>query len=165
MADWQPGAKGDGRSGRGLAFAKYKNLAVYCAVIAEVEIDPASGVVRVPRIWAAADAGMIVNPAGFELQIEGGAIQSASWTLREAVAYDDTRITTRSWNDYSILRMPDIPAVDVKLIDRPDERSLGVGEGAQGPTAAAIGNAFARATGRRIRDLPLTPDRVKAALA
>ena len=165
MADWKPGAKGDGRSGRGIAFAKYKNLAVYCAVIAEVEVDPASGAVRIPKIWVAADAGMIVNPSGFELQIEGGAIQSASWTLREAVAYDDTRILTRSWSDYSILRMPDIPAVDVKLIDRPDERPLGVGEGAQGPTAAAIGNAFARATGRRIRDLPLTPDRVKAALA
>jgi len=165
MADWKPGARGDGRRGRGIAFAKYKNLAVYCAVVADVDVDPATGIVRVPRIWAAADAGMIVNPSGFELQIEGGAIQSASWTLRESIAYDDTRILTRSWNDYPILRMPDVPAVEVRLIDRPDERALGVGEGAQGPTAAAIGNALAHATGKRLRDLPLTPARVKSALA
>jgi len=163
-AAWKAGEKSDGRRGRGLGFARYKNLAVYCAVIAEVEVDAATGIVRVTKVFAAADAGMIVNPSGVELQIEGGALQSASWTLREAVAYDDTRIVTQSWRDYPILRMPDIPPVDVVLIDRPEEKPLGVGEGAQGPTAAAIANAFAHATGRRIRDLPLTPERVKAAL-
>jgi CO/xanthine dehydrogenase Mo-binding subunit len=164
-AAWKPGERSDGRRGRGLGFARYKNLAVYCAVIADVDVDPATGIVRVTKLFAAADAGMIVNPSGVELQIEGGALQSASWTLREAVTYDDTRILTQSWRDYPILRAPDIPAVDVQLIDRPDEKPLGVGEGAQGPTAAAIANAVAQATGRRIRDLPLTPERVKAALA
>ncbi len=164
-ANWKASAKGDGRHGRGVAFAKYKNLAVYCAVVADVEVDRASGVVRVQKIWAAADAGMIVNPSGVELQIEGGCIQSSSWTLREAVAFDATRILTRSWAEYPILRFADVPVVDVQLIDRPDEPSLGVGEGAQGPAAAAIGNAFAAATGKRIRDLPFTPERVKAALA
>ncbi len=165
MAGWTPRAKGDGRRGRGIGFAKYKNLAVYCAVIAEVDVDAGSGNVRVPRVWAAADAGMIVNPDGFANQIEGGCIQSASWTLREAVRWDATRIVTRSWSDYPILRIDEVPAVDVKLIDRPDERPLGVGEGSQGPTAAAIANAVANATGKRVRDLPLTPERVRAAIA
>jgi CO/xanthine dehydrogenase Mo-binding subunit len=163
-AGWKPGAKGDGHRGRGIAFAKYKNLAVWCAVVADIEVDPATGIVRVPRLWAVADAGMIVNPDGFANQIEGGCIQSTSWTLREAVPYDATRILARSWADYPILRMNEVPAVAVQLLDRPDERPLGVGEGSQGPTAAAIANAFAHATGKRLRDLPYTPERVKAAL-
>jgi CO/xanthine dehydrogenase Mo-binding subunit len=161
---WKPGAKGDGRRGRGIGFAKYKNLAVWCAVVADVEVDPASGIVRVPRVWAAADAGTIVNPDGLANQIEGGCIQSTSWTLRESIAYDSTRILTRSWSDYPILRVPEVPAVEVKLIDRPEERPLGVGEGSTGPTVAAIANGFANATGKRLRDLPFAPDRVKAAL-
>ena len=162
MAAWKSGEKGDGRLGRGVGFAKYKNLAVWCAVIAEIQVDAATGAVRVPKIWAAADAGMIVNPDGFANQIEGGCIQSTSWTLRESVAYDTTRILTRSWSDYPILRIDEVPAVEVKLIDRPDERPLGVGEGAQGPTVAAIMNAFANATGKRVRDLPLSAERVIA---
>jgi nicotinate dehydrogenase subunit B len=162
-AGWKKNAKGDGRRGRGIGFAKYKNLAVWCAVIAEVDVDPTSGIVRVPKLWAVADAGMIVNPDGFANQIEGGCIQATSWTLREAVPYDATRILARSWNDYPILRMTEVPAVDVKLIDRPDERPLGVGEGAAGPTVAAIANALANATGKRLRDLPLTAERVKTA--
>jgi CO/xanthine dehydrogenase Mo-binding subunit len=164
MAAWQPGEKGNGGRGRGVAFAKYKNLAVWCAVIAEVVVDPATGALRVPRIWAAADAGMIVNPDGLANQIEGGCIQSTSWTLREAVAFDNTRILTRSWRDYLILRIDEVPAVEVKLLDRPDERPLGVGEGSQGPTAAAIANAFANATGKRLRDLPFTAERVMAVM-
>ena len=153
------------RRGRGIGFAKYKNLAVYCAVVADVEVDTTSGNVRVTRAVGAAEAGLIINPDGFRNQIEGGIIQSASWTLREAVNYDATRMLTRSWTDYPILRFGDIPAVEVVLINRPEERSLGVGEGSQGPTAAAIANAVNHATGKRIRDLPLTPARVKAALA
>jgi CO/xanthine dehydrogenase Mo-binding subunit len=164
-AGWKAKTKGDGRRGRGIGFAKYKNLAVWCAVIADVEVDPGTGAVRVSKLWAAADAGMIVNPDGFANQIEGGCIQATSWTLREAVPWDATRILARSWSDYPILRMTEVPAVDVSLIDRPDERPLGVGEGASGPTAAAIANAFANATGKRVRDLPFTAERVKAALA
>jgi nicotinate dehydrogenase subunit B len=164
-AVWIPNAKGDGRKGRGIGFAKYKNLAVYCAVIADISVDPGSGIVRVERAVAAADAGLIINPNGFRNQIEGGIIQSSSWTLREAIRFDRTRMLTRSWAEYPILRFPDVPTVDVTLINRPDERPLGVGEGAQGPAAAAIANAFYNATGRRIRDVPLTPDRVKTALA
>ena len=143
----------------------YKNLAVYCAVVVDLEVDPATGVVRVLKAVSAADAGQIVNPDGFRNQIEGGIIQSTSWTLREAVNFDSTRMLTRAWSDYPILRFGEIPAVDVTLINRPEERSLGVGEGSQGPTVAAIANAFFAATGKRIRDLPLNPARVKAALA
>jgi len=163
-AGWRAGARaGEGR-GRGIGFAKYKNLAAYVAVIADVELDRASGEVKVARAWAAADAGLIVSPDGLRNQIEGGVIQSTSWTLRESIEFDETRILTGSWEDYRILRMPQVPSVDVTLLDRPSEKSVGAGESSTGPTAAAIANAVANATGRRIRDLPLTAGRVKAAL-
>ena len=163
-AGWRPGARGGDGRGRGIGFAKYKNLATYVAVVAEVEVDRESGEVKVPRAWAAADAGLVVNPDGLSNQIEGGVIQSTSWTLREAVEFDGTRILTGDWANYQILRMPEVPTVQVTLIDRPGEKSVGAGEAAQGPAVAAIANAVANATGRRIRDLPLTAGRVKAAL-
>jgi len=128
-----------------------------------VEVDRATGAIHVPRAFAAADAGLIVNPDGLINQIEGGVIQSTSWTLREAISYDGTQVLTQSWADYPILHMTEVPSVDVSLIDRPEERSVGAGESAQGPTVAAIANAVANATGRRIRDLPFTAERVKAA--
>jgi CO/xanthine dehydrogenase Mo-binding subunit len=163
-ANWKKGEAGDGRRGRGIGFAKYKTLSVYVAVIAEVEVDPASGVIKVPRAFAVADAGQIINPDGLANQIEGGIIQSTSWTLHEQVRFDRDRITSRDWQGYPILTMQEAPHVEVELINRPTEKSLGAGEGAQGPAVAAIVNAFANATGKRIRELPLTPDRVKAAL-
>lgn len=167
---WRPGALGDGGKGstlrgRGIGFARYKNHACYCAVVAEVEVDRTSGSVRVTRAWSAVDAGLAVNPDGIVNQIEGGVIQSTSWTLKEALKYDRSGVQTRSWSDYPILRFSEVPAVDVEVIQRRAEGSLGVGEGAQGPTAAAIANAFAAATGRRLRDIPFTPERVKAVLA
>ena len=167
MAQWPGGgaAAGDVLKGRGIGFAKYKNLAVYCAVIVDVAVDTRSGEIRVERAWSAADAGLVINPDGLRNQIEGGIVQSTSWTLHEAMANDASGKLTRNWNDYPILRFPQVPQVQVELINRPDERPLGVGEGAQGPTAAAIANAVANATGRRLRDLPLTPERVKQALA
>jgi CO/xanthine dehydrogenase Mo-binding subunit len=119
----------------------------------------------VTKVVAAVDAGLIVNPDGIVAQIEGGIIQSASWTLKEHVGFDRQRITTRSWADYPILTFPEIPAVEVHLLNRPDERSLGTGEGSQGPTVAAIANAIFHATGKRMRDLPYTPQTVKVALA
>jgi nicotinate dehydrogenase subunit B len=164
-AGWNPGEKGDGQRGRGIAFAKYKNLSVYVAVIAEVEVDRGTGTVRVPRAFAVADAGQIINPNGLANQIEGGVIQSTSWTLHESVKFDRDGIRSRDWLGYPILTMPEVPQVTVDLIDRPDQKSLGSGEGAQGPAAAAIANAFANATGKRMREIPFTPDRVKALLA
>jgi len=163
-AGWQRDRKGDGTRGRGIAFAKYKNLASYVAVVADVVVDRRTGKVRVERVVAAVDAGLVINPDGVVNQIEGGIIQSTSWTLKEAVRFDSRQITTRTWADYPILTFSEVPAVDVVLLDRPTERSLGTGEGSQGPTVAAIANAIANATGARLRDLPFTPQRVKTAL-
>jgi CO/xanthine dehydrogenase Mo-binding subunit len=164
-AQWKDGEKGDGTRGRGIGFAKYKNLACYVAVVTEVEVDRSSGAVRVPRTWAAVDSGLIINPDGLINQMEGGIIQSVSWTLKEEVRFDRDGIKTRDWASYPILTMPEVPQVEIELINRPNERPLGSGEGSQGPAVAAVVNAFANATGKRIRDLPLHPERVKAVLA
>ena len=117
-----------------------------------------------PRASAAVDAGQIINPDGLANQIEGGIIQSTSWTLKEHVSFERTRIASRGWQSYPILTFPEVPSVEVTLIDRPSEKPLGAGEASQGPMAAAIANAFAHASGVRIRELPFTPERVKAAL-
>ena len=118
-----------------------------------------------PRAYAAADAGLIINPDGLTNQIEGGIVQSTSWTLHEEVRFDRKGILSQSWDSYPILTMQEAPKTSTVLINRPDEHSLGSGEASQGPTVAAIANAFTAATSRRIRELPLHPERVKAALA
>jgi nicotinate dehydrogenase subunit B len=162
---WNGGVKASKGVGRGFAFAKYKNLAAYTAVAVELEVQHETGQIRLLRCVAADDSGEIVNPDGVRNQIEGGIVQSASWTLREAVGFDETRVTSRDWSTYPILRFADLPErIEVHLIDRPGQPFLGTGESAQGPTAAAIANACANATGLRIRELPLTAQRVKAAL-
>ena len=163
-AGWKPGEKGDGARGRGIAFAKYKNLAAYVAVVAEIEIDRNTGRIRVLKAFAAADAGQNINPDGLANQIDGGLVQSASWTLHEAVRFDRNGITSRDWSGYPILTMPEVPETFITLLDRNQEKPLGAGEASQGPMAAAIANAFANATGRRLRDLPFTPERVLATL-
>ena len=163
-AHWKPGEKGDGTRGRGIGFARYKTTATYNAVIVEVEVERGSGMINVPRAWASVDAGQIINPDGLLNQIEGGIVQSTSWTLREQVRFDKNGILSRDWETYPILTFPQVPKIETVLIDRPNERSLGAGEASQGPTAAAIANAFAAATGKRIRDLPYSPDGVKSAL-
>jgi CO/xanthine dehydrogenase Mo-binding subunit len=164
-AGWRANARGDGTAGRGIAYSRYRNGACYCAVVAEVSVNRKSGAVRVTRAVSAVDVGQIVNPDGVVSQIEGGVIQAASWTLKEAVSFDRTRVTTRSWDDYPILRFDEVPQTEVVLLNQPGAPYLGVGEGAQGPAAAAIANAIAHATGKRLRDLPFTPNRVKAAVA
>jgi CO/xanthine dehydrogenase Mo-binding subunit len=168
-AGWRKGASekpaGDKKRGRGIGFAKYKNSASYVAVVADVEVDSKTGEVKVSKLFAAAEAGLIISPDGFRNQIEGGLIQTASWTLLEQVTFDRTRMLTRGWADYPIYRFPDVPAVEVTLINRPDAPSLGAGEGAQGPAVAAIANAVADALGKRVRDLPFTPEKVKQAIA
>lgn len=152
--------------GRGFAFAKYKNLAAYCAVAVEIEVLRDSGQVRVLRANLAVDCGDAVNPDGIRNQIQGGFVQSTSWTLYEEVTWDSAGITSRDWGRYPILRFDGVPqSVDVEIIDRPGQPFLGVGEASQGPTAAALANALADATKLRLRDLPLSPRRVKAALA
>ena len=150
---------------RGVSFSRYKNIGCYVAAIVDIEIDRASGKVAVPRIVLVGDTGLIVNPDGIINQLEGGAIQSTSWTLREEVRYDNRQILTKSWADYPVLTYAEVPRVKTTLINRPNDPSLGVGEGSQGPVVAAIANAFARSSGKRLRDLPLAPARVKALLA
>ena len=164
-AGWKPNHKGDGTHGRGFAFARYKNLAIYVAVVVDVVVDRRTGKVQVAKAVSAVDAGLIINPDGLINQIEGGIIQSTSWTLKEQLNYDRQRVLTRTWADYPILTFPEVPVVEVVLLNRPEEKSLGAGEGSQGPTVAAIANAIANATGKRLRDLPFTRDKVKAALA
>jgi nicotinate dehydrogenase subunit B len=162
---WTSAAKLPNGRGRGLAFAKYKNLAAYTAVAVELEVQRETGQIRLLRFAAADDSGEIVNPDGIRNQIEGGIVQSASWTLQEAVTFDDTRITSRDWSTYPILRFIDLPErIEVHLINRPREPYLGTGESAQGPTAAAIANALANATGVRLRELPFTRRNIKAAI-
>jgi nicotinate dehydrogenase subunit B len=152
--------------GRGFAFARYKNQGAYAAIAMDVEVDRESGDVRIGRVVAAVDSGMAVNPDGIRNQMEGGILQSISWTLYEAVTWDATRITSRDWGRYPILRFPRVPqSVEVHVIDRPGLPFLGTGEAAQGPTAAALANAVADALGVRIRDIPLDRARVKATVA
>jgi nicotinate dehydrogenase subunit B len=162
-AGWQPNLPGRTGRGRGIGFAKYKNLSAYVAVVVDVEVDRRSGAVRVTKVTAAIDAGQVVNPNGLINQTEGGIIQATSWTLKERVGFDRNGIISRDWQSYPILTFPEVPVVNVTVLDRPTEKSLGAGESAQGPTAAAIANAVAHATGARLRDLPLAPERVKAA--
>jgi nicotinate dehydrogenase subunit B len=160
-AHWKPGMKGDGARGMGLGFARYKNTGNYVAVVAEVAIEQA---VRVVRAVAAVDCGRVVNPDGVINQAEGGIVQATSWTLKEQVRFDRTRITSRTWDDYPVITFSEAPQIETVLIDRPNEPSLGVGEGMVGPTAAAIGNAVANAMGIHVRNLPLTRERIIAAL-
>jgi nicotinate dehydrogenase subunit B len=145
----------------GLGYARYKAKGAYCAVVAEVE---AVSDIRVRRLTLAVDVGRVVNPDGVRSQIEGGAVQSTSWTLKEQVTFDRTRITSVDWETYPILRFSETPQVEVLLLDRPELPSVGAGEASQGPTAGAIANALAAAVGVRVRDLPLTPEKVVAAL-
>jgi len=114
----------------------------------------------VKNLWIAVDVGLAVNPGGVANQIEGGAIQAASWTLREAVEFDRTRITSGAWERYPILKFSEVPGVQVQVLQQPDEPSMGAGEAPMGPTAAAIGNAVFDALGARVRDLPITPERI-----
>jgi CO/xanthine dehydrogenase Mo-binding subunit len=151
----------DTTPGRGVGYARYKNTGAYCAVVAEVE---AVTTVRVTRLTIAVDVGQVVNPDGVRNQIEGGALQSVSWTTKEQVRFDRHDVTSRTWTDYPILTFSEAPPVQVELIDRPECPSSGAGEAAGGPTAAAIGNAVRAALGVSVRALPLTPSNIIAAM-
>jgi nicotinate dehydrogenase subunit B len=131
----------------------------------DLQVEHETGRIRLMRAVAAVDSGEAVSPDGIKNQIEGGIVQSASWTLNEAVDFDDVRIKSRDWSTYPIMRFADLfESVEVHVIDRPQQPFLGTGEASQGPTAAAIANAIASATGQRIRELPFTRARVKTAI-
>ena len=152
--------QGDG-AGFGLGFARYKGVAGYCAAVARVE---AGTDVRVSHVWLAVNVGRVINPDGVINQVEGGAVQSASWALRERVSFDRTRVTSVNWDTYPILRFTEVPQVEVVIVAAPDEPERGAGEVAQGPVAGAIGNAVADAVGVRVRDLPLTREQITRAI-
>jgi len=147
--------------GQGLAWARYKNSGAWCAVLARVQVTHE---VRVLELDLAVDVGMVVDLDGVINQIEGGAIQSVSWTLKEQVTFDRASVTSNGWESYPVLRFSEVPQVNVHVIDRPDEPPLGAGEAAQGPVAAALANAVFNALGVRIRSLPLSPDNILRAI-
>jgi nicotinate dehydrogenase subunit B len=153
------GARDEG-FGRGLGYARYKNTSAYCAVVVDLVMEEE---VRLQKIWIAADLGLVVHPDGAKNQIEGGAVQAASWTLREAADASAEGIRSDDWESYPIFSFGDVPPVQVSLLDRPDLPSLGAGECSAGPTAAAIANAIHDALGVRMRMMPFTADALMAA--
>jgi nicotinate dehydrogenase subunit B len=162
---WKKGQKSPQERGFGFAFARYKNLAAYCAIASEVEVNRETGRARLVRAVAAVDSGQVVNPDGLTNQIEGAIVQSASWTLYERVTFDESRITSIDWQTYPILRFDAVPEkIEVHIINRPGKPFLGSGETGQGPAAASLANAIANATGKRLRNLPLTRKRIKDAI-
>jgi len=158
-AQWKP--KKRAGIGHGVGFARYKNTGAYCAAIAEIE---GTDDIRIRRLTLAVDVGEAINPDGVINQIEGGAIQATSWVLKERVRFDRTRITSTSWTDYPILTFSEVPAVDVEIIQQPEIEPVGAGEAAHGPVTAAIANAVFDCLGVRVRDLPITRDRIIAAM-
>lgn len=149
---------GDAALGRGMALARYKNTGAYCALVVQIEVTDR---IVLDRVWVAVDAGEVIHPDGVVNQIEGGVIQAASWTLKEAVAWGAASGPARCWDDYPILALGEAPRqITVRLMEQPQRPPLGVGECAAGPTAAAIANALFDAVGLRARELPLSPDRL-----
>lgn len=149
--------------GHGMAFARYKNAKCYAAVFVDLTVNTETSEINLVHAVIAADAGQIIDPDGLSNQLEGGFIQSASWTLKEQVTFDQSGVTSRDWETYPILTFPEIPTVDIVLLDRPQEPSLGSGEATQGPTPAAIANAVFDATGLRLRNVPFTPGNLVSA--
>jgi CO/xanthine dehydrogenase Mo-binding subunit len=166
-ANWEshPSPRKDGHpvaEGRGVAFARYENDQAIVACIAEVQVERASGIVRVKRIVVAHDCGLIINPDGVKNQIEGNVIQSLSRALKEEVKFNEMRMTSTDWDTYPILTFSETPEIEIVLIDRPDQPAVGAGEPSTVTTAAAVANAVFDATGIRLRRIPFTPDRVRA---
>ena len=160
----QANTAGDIAKGRGISYVRYNNATTYVAAVAEVEVNRKTGDVRVTRVCVGHDCGQIINPDGLANQIEGGVIQTVSRTLMEQVQWDAKKVTSVDWVTYPILRFPDVPRVEVDMINTPGEVSWGAGEPTPTAIPAAIGNAIFDATGARLRSLPFTPDKVQAAL-
>jgi nicotinate dehydrogenase subunit B len=158
-------AQGSLMIGRGVAYMRYKQAENYVAVAMEVAIDPASGRIAVRRVVCGHDCGLIVNPDGLRNQVEGCIVQALSRALHEEVKFDRSHVTGVNWTSYPILRFAEVPAIDVILLNRPDEPLLGAGEAATAPVAAALANAVFDATGARLRTVPFTRERVKAEIA
>ena len=166
MIGWQPRpSPGPGGLGRGIAYLHYKNNETYVATAMEAEVDRGSGVIRVRRVVCAHDCGLIINPDALRQQIEGCILQTLSRALHEEVGFDRARVTSVDWKSYPILTFPEVPEISIELIDRPHEPPLGAGEAATTTVASALANAVFDASGLRLRTVPFTPARVKAASA
>jgi nicotinate dehydrogenase subunit B len=161
MAGWPAKQSRQDNRAKGIGFARYKNRAAYAAVVVELEVEES---VRLLHAWCAADVGLAVNPDAVINQLEGGMIQSASWVLKEQVRFDNHMAGPVDWESYPVLRFSEVPEIAIELLDADTDVPLGVGEATAGPTAAAIGNAVSHALGARIRDLPLTRERIMATL-
>jgi CO/xanthine dehydrogenase Mo-binding subunit len=170
LASWekrpspQKGAGGDIVTGRGMSYVKYELVRTYIAAVAEVEVNRATGRIRVPKFYVVHDCGQIINPDGLKNQIEGNVIQTVSRTLIEELKYDRAMVTSLDWDSYPILTFPDVPEIVMDLLDRPTERPWGAGEPAAAVVPSAVSNAVFDATGVRLRSVPYTPDKVKAAM-
>jgi CO/xanthine dehydrogenase Mo-binding subunit len=166
MIGWQPRPSPNPRAGtgRGIAYMRYKQAENYVAIAMEVAVDAVSGNVQVRRVTCAHDCGLIMNPDGLRNQVEGNIVQTLSRALHEEVTFAESRVTSVDWTSYPILTFPEAPAVEVALIDRPDQPPLGAGEAASAPVAGALANAIFDAAGARLRTIPFTPARVKAEL-
>jgi nicotinate dehydrogenase subunit B len=160
-ASWKADEAGGEGIGRGFAFSRYKNVGAYFAVTAFVEVTDK---VSLKHIIAAIDAGEVVHRNGLLNQVEGGVVQAASWALKEEVRWNDDGFAVRSWNDYPILNFSETPSIDTVIVEPPGAPALGAGECATGPVAAAIANAISHALGIRVRDLPLTSERIANAI-
>ena len=148
-------------AGVGVAMARYKNTGAYCAIAMGVTVEEKTGNLRLDRAVCVVDVGLAINPDGVINQIEGGIIQASSWTVKEQLSLSREGVKSNDWASYPILTFSEVPAIEVTLVDQRREPALGAGEASQGPTSAAIGNAVSRATGKRIRDLPISPQRLR----
>jgi CO/xanthine dehydrogenase Mo-binding subunit len=157
-------ASGNIVKGRGVSYVKYELTRTYVGAVAEVEVDRAMGDVRVTRVYVVHDCGQIINPNGVKAQIEGNVIQTVSRTLKEEVTFDRSMVTSLDWASYPILRFPELPEIEIELIDRPTEKPWGAGEPTAAVIPSAISNAIFDATGARLRSVPFKREKVKAAL-
>jgi nicotinate dehydrogenase subunit B len=171
QAQWEPQRRSTPRltanglyAGRGVSYLRYENVNTYVATVADVEVEPKTGAVRVKRVVVAHDCGLIINPNGLRNQIEGAVLQGISRTLKEEVKFDNLGITSLDWASYPIISFPEIPEVEIVLLNRPHEPALGAGEPAIAGVSAALANAICHATGTRLRTGPLNQQRVKSAL-
>jgi len=172
-ANWEPrpspkpaNSRTGPATGRGIACVAYEGDNGYAALIAEVEVDEATGRVQPKRFVIGHDCGAISNPEGLRNQIEGGILQGMSRALGEEITWDDRKVTSIDWQTYNTLPLGiEVPAIEITLLDRPEAEAIGAGETAITLVAAALSNAIFDATGARLREVPFTQERVKAALA
>jgi CO/xanthine dehydrogenase Mo-binding subunit len=170
FANWQkrsagkPAGGGTATTGRGMAFVKYENNRTYVGMVATIEIVRATGVITAKHFAVVQDCGQIINPDGVKNQIEGNVVQTVSRTLIEQVHFDRSRVTSIDWQTYPILTFPDVPQIDIDLIDRPNEKPWGAGEPSSAIVSAAISNAVFDAIGVRLRSVPFSPQKTLAAI-